>query len=680
MEVSSVVRLRYGVRHPLFWIWAAVSVLLGGIWFAGGGGSSLAVWQQAVVPAALVVGLLWAQVCVTPLDTWLKRHPAPVLVLASVVSFLQMEISTGNPFSSMIFLGYVWGVLIALAVYLVLYAVLGRVWMAGTAAGAVFLIWGLGSYYTLFFRGLPLMPNDLMSVGTAANVLGNYTLELTQEVVAIVALFVCQLQIFLALRHPRARRRWQTALAARLGCGAAGVLWLWLFCAGPLVPGRFHLYEWSWQENCYYQGYLETVMLRLEKLFIKPPAGYSEQQVKKMAEEMEPDLSASDDVQPDVILIINESWFDWNQLTDFETNRPVTPFLDSLDNCVRGFAVNPNLSTSGAVYEVLTSNCTALMPSLTPFTQMNLSGTNSLVKHLAQLGYSSASFHPASYANYNRKSVYPNLGFETSWFWNWEEENPMYAQLQDAMFVHNGLSDKSCFDYVIEMYEERDTSRPAFLYNLTYQNHGGYEQATFNGGSWEVDAEHRVRVTDGFDEVRGQAEEYLSCLTYTDDAFAGLIDYFAQQEDPVVICMVGDHIPHFTGDVESDYSGLEYQMRSRGTPFVIWANYPLQEGNVGYIDMSQLAPLLLETAEIPLSPFYQSLAELSRTAPVITRDFYRLSTGDFATYLFTEMPEEDPLLRRYLYFENYLVHCRGNDMYGLSVPYADTAELGDLSA
>lgn len=43
-----------------------------------------------------------------------------------------------------------WGVLIALAVYLVLYAVLGRVWMAGTAASAVFLIWGLGSYYTCF--------------------------------------------------------------------------------------------------------------------------------------------------------------------------------------------------------------------------------------------------------------------------------------------------------------------------------------------------------------------------------------------------------------------------------------------------------------------------------------------------------------------------------------------------
>lgn len=120
------------------------------------------------------------------------------------------------------------------------------------------------------------MPNDLMSIGTAANVLGNYTLELTDEVLAIVVLFVCQLQIFLALRHPRARRRWQTALAARLGCGAAAVLWLWLFCAGPLVPKQFHLYEWSWQENCYYQGYLETVMLRLEKLFVKPPAGYSE--------------------------------------------------------------------------------------------------------------------------------------------------------------------------------------------------------------------------------------------------------------------------------------------------------------------------------------------------------------------------------------------------------------------
>ena len=30
------------------------------------------------------------------------------------------------------------------------------------------------------------MPNDLMSIGTAANVLGNYTLELTDEVLATV--------------------------------------------------------------------------------------------------------------------------------------------------------------------------------------------------------------------------------------------------------------------------------------------------------------------------------------------------------------------------------------------------------------------------------------------------------------------------------------------------------------
>lgn len=679
MALSSVVRLRHGVRRPLFWVWLALSVLLGGVWFANGGGSVLAPWQQAVVPAALAVGLLWSQVCVTPLDNWLKRHPAPVLVLGAVISFLQMEISIENPFDVMLLRGYLWGVLIALSLYLLVYAAIGRVWIAGTAGSAVFLVWALGSYYTLFFRGLPLMPNDLMSIGTAANVLGNYTLELTDSVLAILALFLCQPQIFLSLRHPRPRRRWQTALAVRLGCVAASALWLWLFCLGPCVPYPFHLYEWSWQENCYNQGYLQTVLMRLEKLFIKPPAGYSEKQVDRLAQEMQPDLSAWGDVQPNVILIVNESWFDWSQPTDFETNRPATPFIDSLDNCVRGFAVNPGLSTSGAEYEILTSNCTALMPSLTPFTQMNLSGTNSLIKHLDQLGYSSVSFHPASYANYNRKSVYANLGFETSWFWNWEEENPLYAQLEDAMFVHNGLSDKSCFDYVIELYEERDKSRPAFLYNLTYQNHGGYEQATFNGGSWEVDAEHRVRVTDGFDEVRGQAEEYLSCLSYTDDAFAGLIDYFSQQEEPVVVCMVGDHSPHFTGDVETEYTGLEYQMRSRGTPFVIWANYPLDEQNVGYIGMSQLAPLLLETAGIPLSPFYQSLAELSESVPMITRDFYQLYTGDFGTYTFTEMPEDDPLLTRYLYFENYLIRCRGKDMYALSVPYAANAEGSDLS-
>ena len=69
------------------------------------------------------------------------------------------------------------------------------------------------------------MPNDLMSIGTAANVLGNYTLELTDEVLAIVVLFVCHLQIFLALRHPRARRRWRHGWAAErppfCGCGCS---------------------------------------------------------------------------------------------------------------------------------------------------------------------------------------------------------------------------------------------------------------------------------------------------------------------------------------------------------------------------------------------------------------------------------------------------------------------------
>ena len=650
LHKSLSLRLRWGLKHPLTWLWVLLSAGISLAWLHTGALTSLVLWQKIAVGCFAVLGLLWAELEVQPLDGWIKKHPAPALLLSAVCSFFTMEISIENTFTNIIPLGYLWGISIPLAVSLLLYAVLGRVWSAGLSSAVLFLIWGLGSYYTLFFRGLPLMPNDLMSMGTAADVLGNYTLPITPAVLSILFLFLCQLQVFLSLRCPRAHRRWQQALAVRLGCAAACAGWLWGFCIGPFTPARFRFYEFNWKENCYYQGYLPTIMMRLDKLVAKPPAAYSEQKAAQLLDEMKP--APSKGQTPDLVLIVNESWFDWNQLTDFTTDRPVMPFIDSLTNCVRGFAVNPNLSTSGAEYELLTSNSTVLMPSITPFTQMNLSGTNSLVKHLEQLGYSSVSYHPANAANYNRRSVYPYIGFDTSWFWDWDNEDPSYAVLESPLYVHNGMSDKSCFDYMIELYEKRDPSRPAFLYNLTYQNHGGYEQADFNGGSWHADPEHRITVTSGFNAVRGQAEEYLTCLSYTDTAFAELIEYFSVQENPVVVCMVGDHIPHFTEDVASPYTGLEYQMRSRGTPFVIWANYPLPAQEAGYVGMVQLAPLLLETAGVELSPYYQSILELSKEFPVISRDIYQDSSGQLAPFISEQAADLGKAMRRYIFFES----------------------------
>ena len=666
MDRVFAVRLRWGLRHPLTWIWLVLFPGLGVWWYNMPARLELPVWQQGVFWTSLVLGFVWSEIEVRPLDGWLRKWSGPVLLLLAAGAFCQLETSIGDPLEMMSTPGYIWSTAIALCVYLIVYALAGRVWIAAIAGSVLFFVWGLGSYFTLLFRGLPLMPNDLLSAGTAADVLGTYELSVTPEVLVIAAVFCGSLAIGLSLR-PAQVRRTRLRLAGRLGALAAAVLWLTVGCFCDYADRHFRFYEWNWSENCYFQGYLQTFVMRAEKLIIKPPVGYSEAEVMELLADMEPDETAADE-QPNVILIVNESWFDWNQLVDFETDRVVTPFLDELDNCVRGYAVNPNLSTSGAEYEILTSNSTSLMPATTPFTQMDLSNSNSLAKHMLALGYSTSSFHPCTYNNYNRKSVYPNLGFETSWFWNWDQTDELMVELDPLMVVHGGVSDQTCFEQLIRMYEDGG-SEPMFLYNLTFQNHGGYEQATFNGGDWEVDPEHRVQITSGFEESRGQAEEYLSCLTYTDDAFRMLVEYFSAQDDPTVICMVGDHMPHFTEEPESAYTGLKYQLRSRGTPFVIWANYPLEEQEVGYIGMPQLAPLLLETAGLPLSPYYQALTELSEEIPVISRDFFQLASGEMDAYTFLEQEEQNPLLRRYLYFENFLIHSKNDASLALCTPF-----------
>lgn len=236
----------------------------------------------------------------------------------------------------------------------------------------------------------------------------------------------------------------------------------------------FRLSEWNWKENYYQFGYLQVTCMKLAQLRFDPPYGYSDQAVADLAEEVE-NASTTDSTLPNLILIVNESWFDWRQVTEFTTDQPVTPYLDSLiesDSVVHGFTVGPLYAsgTSTTEYELLTSNSTSMFPSVTPFTQQNLTSVNSLPRYLSALGYANASFHPASPQNYNRSTAYPALGFENSYWWNWEDYNSLNdAGLlsNDPYAFHGGLSDLSCFEVMEHLFEQRDSSQPLFLYNLT---------------------------------------------------------------------------------------------------------------------------------------------------------------------------------------------------------------------
>lgn len=654
-----IITLRHRLLHPLTFLW--VILCAGGLalWTDLPERTELPVWEQVVFYVCLALALLFGEISVPALDRKLARIPAILLPVCACAAFLQTEVSIANPMTSLSNWGVAWNLLIAASICLVCYFLLGRMWLAGIVSGVLMTLLSVVNFFTLLFRGTPVCPADIFSAGTAAEVAGGYEITFTPAVAVILAVFLAQLAISLVFyrteQRPASRK---AAWAIRFAALAAAFVWFWIGSLPEVTAGvGLRLVDWSWSESYYPNGYLCTTLLRVNSLFYQKPPGYSDAKVTQFLDEMsaEPGERASSGELPNIILIVNESWFDWSQVTDFTTSAPVTPFLDGLDNCVRGYAVNPVVGTAASEYEILTSNSMGLFPSNNPFTQMNLKNSSSIARYLGELGYTSSAFHPCPATNYNRNTAYPALGFDNVYFGDSPELDAV-----DVMNIHIGFSDLSCFEVLCHLYEEQQSDQPQFLYNLTFQNHGGYQIADFNGGWWKTDPERRIYVTSGFENVRSEAEEYFTSLTYTDEAFQYLVEYFEAVDDPTVICMVGDHQSYFSESTPDGHTGYESTMYQRGTPFVIWANFPIEEEEVGYIGMPQLVPLLLQTAGVELSPYYQSITELYEEVPVLASVFYRTSDGEFHSYDLSDAAEIPGTLQRYLYFEynNVATHTR----------------------
>ena len=110
-----------------------------------------------------------------------------------------------------------------------------------------------------------------------------------------------------------------------------------------------------------------------------------------------------------------------------------------------------------------------------------------------------------------------------------------------------------------------------------------------------------------------------------DQALEYLVEYFSQQEDPVVILFFGDHWPNLEEDfltqlLGEDSSSLSFEniMREYPVPFFIWANYDLEGEEIEAVSLNYLSGLLLRAAGLEGTDYTNFLEELRQTLPVIT--------------------------------------------------------------
>ncbi len=528
-------------------------------------------------------------------------------------------------------------------------------------ANAALTILYSANYFMVKYRGTALRMNDFTAIKTAARVVGDYNLTpnshlaLAWGILLLIVVFGAQTGTAKRLKtgtmeelQTDRRKVWVKRLASyavTIGLAVSAALYggyqlLYTDFLNGVGFADKDMLGWSYELIYYFDGYLVATCIEVKNSHIEVPEGYSVERVEDILQEAvqaSEDTAAIEEELPHVILIMNESLADLQVLGDLGLNQDNMPFLHSMqENTVKGY-VNTSVfggGTANSEFEVFTGCSMAFFSTnYYPYQQAVRGPLESMVSQMKENGYTTVAMHPESATNWNRKNVYSYYGFDKTL---WKQD------FADAQTIHSGVSDEETYKKIIELYEQREPGERLFVFDLTMQNHGGYTQdeSPYAVTAGKVDS----------DEVN----EYLSLVKISDEAFSQLVSYFEQQDEKVVICMFGDHQP-WVADLIVDSSltdGNEVSERMLNkykTPFVIWANYDIQEADDYDISLNYLGGLLLRTAGIPMSPFFDYLEELREEYPIITANGYVDREGNYSGWSSTEERFQDYRMLQYNY-------------------------------
>lgn len=409
---------------------------------------------------------------------------------------------------------------------------------------------------------------------------------------------------------------------------------------------------------------------------------------------------------PNIICIMNESFSDLAVLGNFTTNIPYMPFYNSLtENCIKGTLYVPvnGAGTSNTEFEFLTGCSTSFLPAgSNPYMSYIKNPIPSIVSTLGSCGYSKLAFHPYYASGWNRPAVYEFMGFSrfrslgsiipmsimSTYSQSGSNPEVLIEEVNKAfpgqdILLRQYVSDTCNHNTIISEYENRDISKPFFIFNVTMQNHGGYtkECSNFN---------QEVFVTSSSNFYR-KTNQYLSLMKRSDDAFKELIEYFKYVEEPTIICMFGDHQPSIETQFIEEVLGkkiddLTYEELQKRyvTPFVIWANYDIEEKYIDKLSSNYLSTYVLKVAGVQLPTFNKYLYSLSQVLPVIDNVGYIDAEG--INYSYNKASKYSTILANYekiqynFLFDNknkrnelyYLDHL---DTYGYDEVDNDSSEI-----
>lgn len=526
-------------------------------------------------------------------------------ILASIFSLLYIE-------SLIYFLNF----LITISAISILIVLTGRVKLSIITFSLLSIVIMTINLLVVRFRGNGIKPSDFLFLQTAMNVIKGYSFEIT--VTLCIAYGVCALVLFVPFCLHKKEIKIKNIFVRLCLLLIPIISFFILESSYSSVPIKTFDLEGMSKNGGYLNFYLsikQNAPLRLDK--------YSLETIDTLEKEYAVTENIKTDNLPDIVVVMNESFADFNVLSDInsKTNREVTPFFNSLqENTIKGYALSSVFGggTANSEYEMLTGNTTAFLPyGSSAFQQYIHSDTFNLTSTLKKLGYFCEYTHPYLSNGWSRKVVIPLLQFE---------KNTFLEGYKNCKTIRGHISDDSVYDFILNQLDSKKNT-PHFIFSLTMQNHGGY--TSDNAGF------HDSITLKGLSDKYPQAEQYLSLINESDRALGQFIQQLKNRNKDTVVLFFGDHFPNLDPNFYAELSGksqskLDDDMTLYRVPFFIWANFDIEEKTVPLTSLNYLSNYLLEVAKIPLSPYNAFLKDVEKNIPAINSlKYFSVSQNKF---------------------------------------------------
>lgn len=313
-----------------------------------------------------------------------------------------------------------------------------------------------------------------------------------------------------------------------------------------------------------------------------------------------PKETADRENYPNVIVIMNESWWDTDNIQSDRitfSQDPMGPYKALMDRCATGYLTSAVFGGGTVTPEIefLTGLNAKYYRADSAYAQLQGRKLPSLADYFKGLDYETVAIHPYYGWFYGRDVAYAAMGFDQVIF----EEDMQYRDIYTRY-----ISDESLAKEIIAKTEEN--GRPKFIWALSMANHMRVLDYTAEP---VTDFDYPVMLT-----VKGaelEAEDYDTLVNYVNgiylanQAFSQLVDYFSGTDRPTVLLMFGDHCPLFSAEVleamglngeEGDGESVE---RLYSTPVIAWSNFSDAELSFTGESMYYLPQALIDYAGLP---------------------------------------------------------------------------------